>query len=69
MRVLSQYSNVEFAALAADVRAERNRRNARVHECLNCGTSFPARADARYCSGRCRTAAHRKRSKESDDDH
>jgi hypothetical protein len=29
--------------------------------CAGCGTSFvPKRSDARFCSGRCRVAAHRK---------
>lgn len=31
-----------------------------VRECGQCGTEFPAkRRDARYCSSRCRVAAHR----------
>ena len=31
--------------------------------CAQCSTTFPAtRTDARYCSGRCRVAAHRARS-------
>jgi hypothetical protein len=30
--------------------------------CMRCGETFtPARSDARYCSGRCRVAAHRAR--------
>lgn len=29
--------------------------------CDSCGTEFEARANARYCSGRCRTIAYRER--------
>ena len=29
------------------------------HRCEQCGVGFEARSDARYCSGRCRVAAHR----------
>jgi len=29
--------------------------------CNTCGAEFTGRADARYCSGRCRTEAHRRR--------
>lgn len=29
--------------------------------CAHCGCRFTARADARFCSGRCRVAAHRSR--------
>jgi uncharacterized OB-fold protein len=29
-------------------------------KCLHCGREFvPSRSDARYCSGRCRTAVYR----------
>jgi hypothetical protein len=32
----------------------------RSQDCARCGTPFtPTRSDAQYCSGRCRTAAHR----------
>jgi hypothetical protein len=35
-------------------------------DCQHCGTAFaPARSDARYCSGRCRVAAHRARRREA----
>jgi predicted nucleic acid-binding Zn ribbon protein len=30
-------------------------------ECEHCGMGFPMRRDQRYCSARCRVAAHRKR--------
>lgn len=33
------------------------------HRCEQCGVGFEARSDARYCSGRCRVAAHRQSKK------
>ncbi len=39
--------------------AERRRRPPSTHVCACCGDSFEARADARFCSTRCRVAAHR----------
>lgn len=47
--------------LGMQVRLERLRRAKSWRRCGNCRTPFPARAGARYCSGRCRTAAYRQR--------
>ena len=47
--------------LGMQVRLERLRRTESWRRCENCKAPFPARADARYCSGRCRTAVYRQR--------
>lgn len=51
------------ARLNAAVSARRaEARAARKATCAGCGSTFtPTRADARYCSGACRVAAHRAR--------
>jgi hypothetical protein len=47
---------------ATDARKQARRVGRSKHLCERCGAAFtPRRADARYCSTRCRVAAHRAR--------
>jgi ribosomal protein S27AE len=62
---LDELADPELAKLARDVRTERLRRDARVQVCARCASEFFARNGARFCSGRCRTAAYRLRLKEA----
>lgn len=63
MEAVQERTDAELARLADEIRRERLRRLGRWQTCAGCGTTFPARQGARFCSGRCRTAAHRGRSK------
>jgi len=47
-----------LSQLRAEVRAELEGEQGR--SCTNCGGSMSGRADRRYCSNRCRQAAHRR---------
>jgi hypothetical protein len=49
-----------LAAYVTALRLEQLRRRGLL-VCVNCGDSFAGRADARFCSGRCRVAVHRER--------
>ena len=51
----------QLAELAAKVRAEELRRKDSWRTCQECEARFLARRGARFCSGRCRTAAYRSR--------
>lgn len=59
MTDLSHLSLRELAALSVDVHREIRGRQPRKRTCVSCGKRFAARSDARYCSVRCRVAAHR----------
>lgn len=65
MKSLKELADPELAKLARDVRTERLRRAARLQVCSRCASEFFARNGARFCSGRCRTAAYRLRLKEA----
>jgi len=54
----SGMSDGDLDRLAVELAAERERR-ARSRVCARCGSRFEGRSDARYCSTRCRVAAHR----------
>lgn len=56
----SRLSRSELEYLLDQVRAELD---SRPKECAHCGRGFYARAQARTCSGRCRVALHRNKSK------
>ncbi|NYE19455.1 DUF488 family protein [Microbacterium immunditiarum] len=49
----------ELQALRLGVLREIRRRSGELHACTRCGIKFIARAGARFCSTKCRTAAHR----------
>lgn len=61
MRGLRERTDDDLRAMATDIRREQLRRADRWHTCRICSTEFLARAGAEYCSGRCRTVAHRRR--------
>lgn len=52
-------SLAELDMLRVSVLREIRRRNTPQRSCERCASRFVGRADARYCSARCRTAAHR----------
>lgn len=56
---VTQVSEDELTRLAHQVRQERMRRRGLTITCLRCGAQTVARADAKFCSTRCRVAAHR----------
>ena len=49
----------EAGLRAMRLRVEALRDGEALPECQHCGESFAGRSDARYCSTRCRVAAHR----------
>lgn len=55
----------QLAELGALMKREHLRRRQSYRTCERCGTSWLARADARYCQPRCRLAAFRDREKSS----
>ena len=56
---VSSATEDQLIAWARLIRIERMRRGGRVITCQRCHTRVVARRDARYCSARCRVAAHR----------
>lgn len=58
---LRGYTDDGLVTLASRVRRERLRRAGDQRSCALCAAEFLARRGARYCSGRCRTAAYRLR--------
>lgn len=63
MRDVDALSVEELRALRVNVLREIRRRSAPQRLCQRCASSFVGRADARYCSPKCRTAAHRMHNK------
>lgn len=61
MAALSSLPDDVLSRRADAIRRERLRRAGRERRCVHCGGSFFARADALYCTGRCRVAAFRVR--------
>jgi hypothetical protein len=61
MRSLRDRTDQDLVGLANRIRQERLRRKGQWRTCEACQTEFLARAGARFCSGRCRTTAHRRR--------
>lgn len=61
MRGLRDRTDDDLQAMASDIRQERLRRANQWRTCGVCETEFLARSGAQYCSGRCRTIAHRRR--------
>lgn len=53
------YSDAELDSIGAALKDERARRAGLLKTCAQCGSEFAGRADARFCSGACRVAAHR----------
>lgn len=60
MTDLSSLSTEALTRLDANLRRERLVRKESWHTCARCELRFIGRADARYCSTRCRVAAHRR---------
>jgi hypothetical protein len=52
-------SETELESWARQIRIERMRRHGLLITCRRCGAQVVARRDAKYCSARCRVAAHR----------
>jgi hypothetical protein len=52
-------SEAELDVWARQIRTERMRRHGLLITCRQCGEQVVARRDAKYCSTRCRVAAHR----------
>jgi len=59
MNDLSKLSEVGLTELDRALRGERLRRRGAWLRCEQCSDSFLGRHDARFCSSRCRVAAHR----------
>lgn len=59
--VIGDLTDDALDLLGQQVRLERLSRLNRWQDCTVCEKRFAARAKALYCSGRCRTAAYRKR--------
>jgi hypothetical protein len=62
---LMALSDDDLAAQIRGLREEQLRRAGKNHACAQCGAEFHARVGARYCSGNCRVAAFRARSREA----
>lgn len=58
-------SDGDLATQIRGLRQEQLRRAGKKHACVQCGAEFHARVGARYCSGGCRVAAFRVRSREA----
>ncbi len=59
---LNDLGDHELETLRIVLRREQLQRSGeRWHDCLVCEVRFVGRADATFCSGRCRTAAYRRR--------
>ena len=56
-------SNNDTLSAAGSILAAR--RQIEVHECEHCGKKFVGIKKAKYCSGKCRTAACRERRKKN----
>lgn len=52
-------SDGDLVKLGRAVYAERMKRRGALKKCRNCQELFAGRRDARFCSARCRVAAHR----------
>ena len=63
MDELAALPDAELARRIQWLRREQLRRADRTHACARCGKEFHARAGARYCSGACRVAAFRARTR------
>lgn len=61
VEAISDLTDDALALLGQQVRLERLGRLSSWQNCTVCEKRFAARAKALYCSGRCRTAAYRKR--------
>lgn len=59
MQDLTNLSESELADADRALRHERLRRRGAWRDCEHCGEAFLERGDARFCSARCRVAAHR----------
>lgn len=59
MQDLTSLSESELTDAARALRYERPRRRGAWRDCEHCGEAFLGRGDARFCSARCRVAAHR----------
>ena len=59
-------SDADLADRIRRLRREQLRRDGKTHRCVECGKYFQARAGACYCSGACRVAAFRARSRATD---
>ena len=59
MQDLTSLSESELADADRALRHERLRRREAWRDCEHCGEAFLERGDARFCSARCRVAAHR----------
>lgn len=68
MRELTTLSEAGLTDLDRALRGERLRRRGAWRECERCGEEFLGRGDARFCSARCRVAAHRTARKAQSDE-
>ena len=59
MQDLTSLSESQLADADRALRHERLRRREAWRDCEHCGEAFLERGDARFCSARCRVAAHR----------
>lgn len=65
MTELVTLSDADLAVQLRWLREEQLRRAGKTHSCMQCSAEFHARAGARYCSGACRVAAFRLRSRKA----
>ena len=56
---IAKFRDGEAALRKLRLRVDALRDGEALPECQHCGESFAGRSDARYCSTRCRVAAHR----------
>lgn len=63
MKELEQLADDELGQLAAELREEMLKRQGSAQHCVVCASEFLGRRGSRYCSGRCRTAAYRLRTR------
>lgn len=61
MESLDNLSEMGLTELDSALRHERLRRREAWRHCEHCDQAFLGRGDARFCSARCRVAAHRAR--------
>lgn len=61
MKSLGGLTDAGLTDLDRALRHERLRRREAWRDCENCGEAFLGRGDARFCTTRCRVAAHRAR--------
>lgn len=62
---VTHLSDRDLSELGRAVRVECLRRRGALINCANCEKVFAGRRDARFCSVRCRVAAHRARKMEA----